>query len=1267
MICPNKNHPDFKALVDKYGENLAYYHWALGEKIGNSEQSELPINNKPASYALPGFFKNATKDLDNEGKYMYEGKEYNSVSLLIKTIQSRPYTSTDTPGQRAADAAWFYLAPEDELMFKELSIVPINKEQYQVLIDKRYNTGIGKGLLMHAMIHNYIEKTSESAKQIADIQDEYGIEIEWLTNQKMRAIIEKTGTNYYKDNGTDKIYTEKVVGSTELKVFGTLDLMVDHGDNLYSLYDLKTGLKFNRIFEDSFFKYGRTSFNLDVFDTARNRAKLQLMLYAFIIKFENPEVRFRNLEVLYIRNQWSIGEVDPARKVHVPAFLEIIQKTLEKEQPDLYKIISEKPHFKQLFDPASYTTVTSADFMSDRPHASSSDLVKHKMLKLQELIMYDAALSDLNRTSSKTITKTIDGVEVTIDDIKVRREAIAKLMEEIIALKKDPSVSMSVTEANMGWMDRYLGSQSYSTNPYVQMYYKELSKGKQKSRDIYEKNTHQFDSLLQKLIESKGLKSVSRFVGGVDRQELFKFAFISDKNNKRRLKHRDDAEFEALSQIEKDFLNFVNNSMSGVFLPEYAKMIDPSFDANKGDKPLANRVVTYRNWAGRVNVPVTNLDLHNKTYTFGSTKRDSDIPFLYYAGFYPKYSPQIDDIARMHGGYFSKPVVKYLWAKYTTNYFENVFDQWANDDEAIPMKFLGNEDIDNNENYTLNLELAYKSFMKHHIYKAQMDEVYAMGQAIKIYLDAEAEKIRLANIGSDAPDHINRMIDWFDNSINMHILGRKSQDLQLSSRSSGKITEGRYSKLNWAKVLRSIKGFFAGPTMWLKPLSGLPNFVFASLISVKEGIKTSLGISTSNAKFGLGDLASGFAEASKLVLWDGTSNEAYRHNKAYLLMEKFGYLPENHDWYTSSNELLTARNQLFTSKSMMVFHSLPEEMIATALFVAQMRAMTFTNEAGVTMSMWDAYGEPETVTLSDGTKSTNMVWKGGKRGVQNISNLADKPEYQDVEGLTIEEINAMKFLYEKIHGGYRGDERTAAEYYVIGELFLQMKRYMPAILKNVWASKGVRQTQGNLIEEIDIHGNKVLKWKPQVIEGRYKILLGLLFNFLSLKTSKTDGSTGNPIAKLLGLEFDDTSAWKNLSDAQKEDVKDFLITTSMFFLLWLGYMKLWDRDEQSTEKKIYERISNDFAGNVNPMDILRNLGNAAKPVALNRTIQLLSGITEASWSVLLYSAGYDDAALTKEGNFRGSANIKRNLHLTSFWYDWLAKMEDSDLHKEYLK
>jgi len=163
-------------------------------------------------------------------------------------------------------------------------------------------------------------------------------------------------------------------------------------------------------------------------------------------------------------------------------------------------------------------------------------------------------------------------------------------------------------------------------------------------------------------------------------------------------------------------------------------------DPRTGKKTaLANKVATYITKKG-VETPITNLQLHNREMRrFGSARNDKGKPrrFEYKRGFFPKHAPQLADIAREHGGYLSKGVLQFLWNKYSTNYYEVVFDQWNNTMEAIPMKYLGGPMIDHSKNFSLNVELAIDSFVKQHFYKQYLDEVYTFGQAMQIYLAAK--------------------------------------------------------------------------------------------------------------------------------------------------------------------------------------------------------------------------------------------------------------------------------------------------------------------------------------------------------------------------------------------------------------------------------------------------------------------------------------------------------------------------------------------------
>jgi hypothetical protein len=45
---------------------------------------------------------------------------------------------------------------------------------------------------------------------------------------------------------------------------------------------------------------------------------------------------------------------------------------------------------------------------------------------------------------------------------------------------------------------------------------------------------------------------------------------------------------------------------------------------------------------------------------------------------------------------------------------------------------------------------------------------------------------------------------------------------------------------------------------------------------------------------------------------------------------------------------------------------------------------------------------------------------------------------------------------------------------------------------------------------------------------------------------------------------------------------------------------------------------------------------------------------------MLYSAGYEDEALTTQGNLRGSVELRRSIHFLSAWHDFNSKIEESE-------
>ena len=1188
---------------------LIYTNKYLSDLMQNVPMNFLPSSDiRKASFAYVDPISNAKK-IDDDTYETKDGKKYGTVtSSLIPSMQMKPFTPTDTFGTRQANNFWRNKSHEEKLKFSNIP-VPVTYEEFVTTTDNNYELGRQKGVLFHAIISAHITKDYGKLAELYSKAAVYENEFDWLDEKMIVRILEKTGTDAFNKDGKgkDKLYSEVALTNNILKVGGTIDLVIDHGDNVYSVYDLKTGRHFNKLFELDFFKYGRTG-TRDIFVSPRNKAKLQVMLYAMLLKMEKPDARFKNLELLFVANKYAVNDIDSLRHIDVPAYLEMIEGFLKNERPDEYKEMLAK--HKGIFDPKTY------NYIKQESTADTAEQIRLKTLTLQSLVMYDKDLYK-NITSGKYAGKD-------------RYEQIAMLTKEIAELRNS-ATDLSSWDTDMGWMDRWLGSPTASTNPHVKLYYSALSTQKQKARNQYRGWRAKFDVVLNNLIMKKTGKPFTKYVGGVNRTKLFEFAFNGTK-----LYHSEDPEYKKFSAEEKAFLDFVQESVEMFFVDEKA-----NYDNQK--VALANRVVTFA-MRGTKTEDITNLDVFNGKFSPNARQE-----FKYYKGFFPKFAPQVYDVANKYT-MFSKQMKDFIYNKYFTNYYESVFDRWDSK-EAIPMKYLDNDSILDNENYTKNLELSLDNFVKQYYYKLHLDEVYALGQGLKIFLDYQSR------IGNGV--EFDRLKDWLDDSINLHILGKKNQDLPFSGRSSGKLTEQGYKQFNGVKFLRSVKNFFAGPTMWLKVFSGGMNAVFANLVTYKEALRNSLFKNNTNAAFTISDLNAGYAEAMKLFGLEMYSDDHHRKSKTYLLMEKFGYLPDNVDWYVSKNELITANNKFFTTKTMLMFHSVPEEILATAIFVAQMKAMKTVDKNGKAISMWDAY---DVVEQKD-TKANTVQYIGGVRGKRNVSAFNDNPQYKDVGELEQEEINSIKFLYEKIHGGYRADERSAAEYHIFGELMMQLKRYMPSILKNVWASKGVRDTEG-IFKEVDENGVKVLKWTPAVIEGRWKMLIGMLYNFVSIR-SNLPGQKGSKLRQLLGIQFDESYSWDSLSDQQKDDMKDFMLTSAIYLLLFISGKMVWDDDDDSSVKKMYGRIAGDFASYVNPIEIVRNVVNLSAPVSAKKSIKMLDASAEFFWASMMLGAGYDDKALTKDGNLRGSNELQRSIHFLSAYHDAFSKVEESNALSEF--
>ena len=612
---------------------------------------------------------------------------------------------------------------------------------------------------------------------------------------------------------------------------------------------------------------------------------------------------------------------------------------------------------------------------------------------------------------------------------------------------------------------------------------------------------------------------------------------------------------EKVRKHYKDLADFMMNTMEQFFKD----------DKSYYGKAMANREATWRldPISGTEKV-VTDLKLHlNPRPELGQEKRN----WSYVRGWFPKIPVTSDETGNIFTQYFNKKYWKSLYNAHTLNYYESELVQERNLEEAIPWRYLGSPRIEAEGEYSLNLETAFLQFMKYHIMKEERTDVYALGRGLM----ERAKYVQEQNMYTP----MNNVIEYLDKMIKMQIQGLKQTDFGggLLRKDIPLITsvKGNARRPDWVKIIRSIKTSSAAPIMLLKPFQGAANAVFISLYTLKESIKDSiikntgvgnfLKVDSNFTGFTVADLSKGWGNYGSFIKDNIASKE--NQNKLWLLAKKLNYIPDSYDIYHNALEGNINRGRIFDKSTLYMFHSAPEEAMAMTILAAQLHHMKIkSNDQYNGKSLWEMYETKEVEDSKTGQKYWDVVWKDDYvRGYTNENPDGVAPNYVPVKGLTTDEIRKMKYLYQRMHGGYRSDEKTYLEYSVLGEIFMQFKRYLPTLLRNYAQSKGKIQSYGYYKPKMEngqvvMHdGKEVVEWHSRIVEGRFKTMLGLFLNAVSVRNTAGDNlSLKNKFLTMLGIQELESYTWDRIDEAQRELVVDALVTFAMYFSILGVYL-----------------------------------------------------------------------------------------------------------------
>lgn len=536
-------------------------------------------------------------------------------------------------------------------------------------------------------------------------------------------------------------------------------------------------------------------------------------------------------------------------------YLPIIKQFLSREPQyaDAWKAIQERSDFNALFNPSSYFSSYSPQVVKDIEESgySPEQQAEVYLQKLKELTQYKIVSTD--------------------EDKPYITERIVSLTEKLTQLLGDHNIDYSAIKQGSTFFDEWVGNMYDSTDPYIQLaarFYEERKRRADVRYDTaykgflarlvpvyqsYQKRNNL--ATLDKIPITKGALNFTNYDG------LYEPMYKVEKDGKK-IRRSWNSTPEDWENARKRYAADFGHTLTDQEIQEYQKLAEymkgqyaQFFMDNKTQyknpegKAVAlwNRIATSRTVKGKSRL-VSNGELFNGQTEGGDkfSRNARSMPFVYDENtLIPVVPITSEEIRRRAGGIHTKEYREYLKERYGTMYVERYFEQWYNDEMALPFKYLPNEKILADETYSLNVELQFDKFMRAMIYKEELDDVYAMYKGLQYTVEAKDAASGIPAFSGTA--------ELLKINAEMQIRGRTQRQFKtrLFNRGVGK---------DWIKILGTVQQITAAPIMWLKPITGTANGVFTYMYTVKEGIKGSVitklsGIDNHAADFTSADLA----------------------------------------------------------------------------------------------------------------------------------------------------------------------------------------------------------------------------------------------------------------------------------------------------------------------------------------------------------------------------------------------------------------------------
>lgn len=1153
-----------------------------------------------------------------------------------------------------------YSTPEESKarrLFKykdiEKDVVNYDGEEYtypQLLevLRQEFNGYKYKGKIIHATIEKYLTKDKDKVNEIQSQIDKYFNEsnlepsnFRYLNDTYIQNLLHsKLGINTEGGKFADRIAPEVAITSDIFGIGTTIDGLIQHSDGSVSLIDFKSGSRFlSDEFIDEFMEYGIRN-NTNIRDNSIDRAKIELTLRAMMLKEQYPDIKIRNVQLAHLTydiTQTRIINVDlnefiPWMKEYLEFNPDKLTQSSKKEK-DQQKVndklnkakrlsdIYIKANNKGLFNVNTYSTTsksviedTDIQSMLDK-NSSKQDVIEFLKAKLEQLTTY----RDANYKNLKDTTQFVN----------LERQ-IQKTLSQINDIDKNEFESIDIQDFDdMGWMKKNFGNLYGIKNPLVQKVIRTIGSTMHDANKIINGKIAEIDIIEKKLIkEYHEHNNTTEFQNiGLSQKKLW--SFMTEQKYASIRMGDDNLKKEVFGQFRKVITeDEVKNGGYTQTEYEYNRLVNEIFEERAKELEKVAYIDDDGKAVSKAELRGIDLEHFRNSYMPRVAITESEV---------------LENIGAAK--YFTR-----LWKAKIREFFKN---QVANrNPHLIPIKYLESEyHFSNPESYSNRWSYIMRESYKNLIYEEKLGSGFAYAKATEKFLQVD----RTALDPKTGLTKFKNTIEWLEGWTKMMLVS-DTQEILYSSKPIYINILGKKRALNLDRFVQGMDNFVTMNAMWFKPVSGLFNGFLNVLLTSQKAVSSVFakwaGVKTqelSMKEFLLGNqhyLQSTLFSVKNNKLYETTESK----DKMEFFLDYFGFDSNKFSYTTSTTDLNDAKLAIANKSIPFVFHQMGEGYSQIVLLASQLEQLKTTRN-GEEISMWDAF---------DFNKDSNTFkYNGDVRFLDHLGNAITEPTY--------EEIAKMKRTYERIHGGYKSEEKMLIEMTAIGRWIVKFRKFIPSqIFENLqgqyndWSIGGWgTDIDPKTGEPILQPGETMVQWISRSNQGR-----------IQLFTKWLQYSSGI-------LRGDKRYAWENLNDYQKQQVISMAtnIAYGLSIVVLASMLFNGEDPDKLKNKSSFRRIMrlkedmmplNPFAfvtyaaggvyGTVPTDDLLRT---SAQP--LLQPTQLYN-LTKASWNFFFDGVIMGETIKTgpNKGNLKGSTQFKKAVPLISSVQQVITASQDFD-------